>query len=37
MNPYILLTRQAIENYIKEGKIISLEEFSREELVEPLG
>ncbi|GAI20293.1 unnamed protein product, partial [marine sediment metagenome] len=24
MNPYILLAKQAIENYVKEGKIPSL-------------
>ncbi len=41
MNPYVLLAKQAIENYIKEGKIISLpddlpKEFSRSELAELL-
>ncbi|MDI6883280.1 MAG: AmmeMemoRadiSam system protein A [Patescibacteria group bacterium] len=35
MNPYVLLAKQAVENYIKEGKIISppenlLEEFLRQ-------
>ena len=36
MNPYVLLAKQAVENYVKEGKIPSLEEFSNGELAELL-
>lgn len=33
MNPYILLTKQAVENYIKNGNIISLPEDLTEEFL----
>ena len=36
MNPYILLAKQAVENYIKNGNVVSLKEFSRGELTELL-